>query len=254
MRRAIILAFGLAVLVAPALADLFPAGPEVGPYVINLDGSLVTGGALRDPVNENYDNWRGTSSTPPGSSALLGLYKSGTHEIADDLNMVDVGAGWLNNMGFSVANVDAPGGLVTGAGEFAFYRQSDGTLIDAFAFNLPTFSTPLAALSSTRLTFGAGALTALNIFLPADIYASVTWTSATFDGAGGTVDNLGIQIRGPINTGTSTDLLIDVTAGSGFNFGGNPPANTALFIHSDFTPEPASLLLLALGGLLLRRR
>jgi len=255
MKRAIELALAMAFLVVPALGGLYPAGPEGAPCVINLDGSPAgPGGGTRDPINENYDNWRSSTSTPPGASALLGLYKSGTAEIADDLNMVNVGAGWLNTMGFSVANVDAPGGLVTGTGEIRFYRQSDSSFIKGFAFNLPTFATPLAASSSLRLSFGAGALTSLNTFLPANIYTSIKWTGATFNGAGGTVDNLGIQIRGPINTGTSGDLLINVTTNSTFNFGGNPAANTAFFVKSDFTPEPGALSLLALGGLVLLRR
>jgi MYXO-CTERM domain-containing protein len=205
----------------------------------------VQGGGLR-VVGTNYDNW-----TNPGSN-LLGLYNSAGNEIADDLHMVGVGAGLLNDMGLNVANVNGTSNLTGGTMVVRFYQFSTGNFISGFNTNLPALA--LAAGGSSRLSFGANALTALNIFLPADVYCSLQLTNITWSGAG-TIANAGIQVRGPIITGTSADGMIDVTnAGATIAFGGNPAANTGIFIKTDTVPAPGAFALLGLGGLVAARR
>ncbi len=257
MRNALLGAMSMAVLAATAQAQLILPGHEAGAYVIRLDGTIVPPGGPGAPrvVSENYDNWRAASSTPPGVSALLGLYASNGNEIADDLNMVGLsGAGLLSSMGLSVANMQPAGGgtLVTGSGTIRFYRQSDTGFIGGFNFNLPTLNAAPGA--SFRLSFAPGSLEPLSImFSTPNIYASIQYTAATYTGPGGVTD-VGIQLRGPLNTGTSSDNLYNVPGFTSFNFGGNPPANTALFIMTNSVPAPGALALLGLGGLFAARR
>lgn len=250
MKNAIALLLVAGLCGAASAQSVLP-GYEGPSYVINLDGS-VAGGESTSAVNENYDNWRAAAQS--GASNLTGLFVTGNHEIADDLNMINVGAGLLDSCGFAVANANgATGSVFTGgAGTIRFYRQSDGGYINGFNFNLPALT--LAPGASSRISFAAGSLTSLNVFLPSSIYASLQITSVT--GTGGfTIANAGHQLRAPINTGTSTDVLYDVTAGGGgFNFGGNPLANSAWFIKTDNVPAPGSIALLGIGGLVATRR
>lgn len=233
---------------AAASAQTLLPGAETGHYVINLDGSIA-GGESGAVVNENYDNWR--AAAQGGASNLLGLYNTAGRELADDLNMINVGAGWLDSCGFSVANANGPAGsaLTGGSGTVRFYRQSDGGFIDGFNFNLPALN--LAPGTSSRISFAAGALASLEIYLPSAIFASVQYSTLT--GTGGfTIANAGQQIRGPINTGSSTDALWD--DGAGFNFGGSPAANSAWFVKTDNVPAPGSIALMGIAGLVAGRR
>lgn len=257
MKRMLAAALGLFA-VSAALADspqVITSGiSESTPIRIDLNGNVLPDelGTGQRTVNENYDNWRSSTSTPPGSSALLGLFAAGGDEIADDLSMVAVGAGLLNDMGINVANANGPtGSTLTGGSMTIRFYNGGGTFISGFTATLPALA--LGPGASSRIFFGANALTSLNINLPATCFVSMQLTTVT--GAGGfTLANAGYQIRGPINTGSSTDALIDVTTNTTFNFGGSPAANTGLYIKTDNVPEPASLGLIALGGLALLRR
>jgi MYXO-CTERM domain-containing protein len=204
-----------------------------------------------------YDNW----TAPP--TALTGLFTTGGTEIADDLNMQPIGAGWLDNLGFAVANSNGAAGssFTGGVVKISFYRQSNGSVIlsnggfTGFTANLPTLA--LAPGGSSRISFGPDALKSLGWFFDtANIFASLQIQSVT--GTGGfTLANAGMQTRSGGTIGTSADNMFSFgpTPPTGnFNFGGNPVANSAWFIDVDNVPGPGSLSLLALGGLVAARR
>jgi len=236
---------GFVSLAAAAFAG--PVIPDNRPLVNSINAIAVG----EDVVDGNravlrYDNW-----TNPGS-LLTGLFRAGTDEIADDCTLVGMsGPETLDTMGINCANIDAPSNLTGGQLAIRFYDLVGGTFIGGFNANLPVVA--LAAGGSTRLSFADGALTGLNITIPATgVYISQQWVSATFSGAGA-LSNLGYQTRGPINLGSSTDNLYNVTLGGGsFNFAGAPVANTGLKLST--VPEPASLGLLVIGALALIRR
>jgi hypothetical protein len=176
------------------------------------------------------------------------VFAAGSNEIADDLAMIPFGGGsLLDTMGINCANVTAASNLTGGQLAVRFYNNLGG-FISGFNANLPALA--LAAGGSTRLSFASGALLGLNISLTQNCYVSLQWNSATFSGAG-TLADLGFQTRGPINVGSSTDNLINVTTNTAFNFGGNPLANTGIFVQ---TPAPSGLALLGLSGLIAGRR
>lgn len=253
-RLAMSVAVVLAAFAGSARASLIPAGIDMGTLTIDLQGNIVDEPIGTRAVNENYDNFRSSTSTPAGGSNFLGVLNVGGNEIADDLNMVSVGAGWLDSMGLTVANSGCTtGNLTGGAGAVRFYNQVGGTFISGFNFTLPALAIPNNG--GSRISFAAGALTSLNIFLPANVFVSTQFTSMTFSSVNCNMGaNAGVQIRGPINTGTSTDQLINVTTNTPFNFGGNPAANMGYFIKTNDVPEPASLAMLGLGALVLIRR
>lgn len=236
------IAFGLlavAGIAASALAGpILPAAPEQGSLVIDLNGNIVEDISPAVDVTR-YDNW----TNPP--SALTGVFNTGGAEIADDLNMT--GMGHLGNVGVNIANTGTTAWAATGgSGIIRFYRQSDGSFIGGFGFNLPALN--LAVNSSTRLQFGDGALAGLNIWLDTtNIFMSVQYTALN----GASLATVGMQTRGPVGIGTSTDNMINVGSGN-FNFNGAPLANGGLKVA--IVPTPASLALLGLGGLAAARR
>lgn len=250
----------IAVLLGLLAVAVVQAGPISGAPIptVSLQAQVAlddyTGDGSR-VVSTNYDNW----TSPP--SALTGLFRSGSDEIADDLTTVGVvGAGLLDDMGINLANIDAASRLVSGDMAIRFYRLDNGNFISGFlaSYNLSSLSGGgLAANSSIRLFFGAGALQSLAIQLPnsgvSGVYVSLQHNTAVFQ-AGGTLANLGLQTRGPVGVGSSTDMMINVTTATSFNFGGAPVANTGIYLKTDSVPEPATLSLLALGGLALLRR
>lgn len=234
----------LAGLAASAVAFAAPIGAS-GPLAGTVTGQLDGGTSSRASVTI-YDNW-----TSPGS-ALVGAFVAGTDEIADDCTTT--GGGLLTSMGFNIGNANGATGTTLTGGQVAirFYDLGTGNFISGFNANLPALS--LAPGSYSRISFADGALDSLNINIPATgVYVSTQVNSTTWTG-GGTSANVGYELKAPILVGSSADVLFDVTTASSFNFGGNPKANTAYFLHVA-VPEPTSLALLALGGLLgLRRR
>lgn len=257
MKRFYIVAAALA-LAAPVLAVPIytPAAdarnlPTIDAILLDENGG---GGPSSRVISEQYDNWR--AAAQGGASNLTSLFGAGTDEIADDLTFAGppLGVGLLSTCGFNVANFNGPAGSTLTGGQMAirFYRLDTGLFIGGFNANLPALA--LGVGGSSRLSFADGALESLLIFLPAPgVHMSLQVNTLT--GTGGfTVANAGYQTRAPINTGTSTDNMINVTTNTTFNFNGNPLANGGLFIKTNDIPEPASLGLLLVGALAFLRR
>ncbi len=235
----------LAILAFSTLMPGISLGIDIPAFVVD-DSYTGTGGSSSEVVTRVYDNW-----TNP-NAALTSVFLAGGDEIGDDLSLVGVaGAGILDNMGINVANADAPSNYTGGQVAVRFYTLG-GALISGFNANLPALT--LAAGGSVRLQFAAGALTSLGIAIPpAGVRVSLQHNTATFSGAG-SLANLGFQTRGPNNVGSSTDEFLNVTTNTTFNFGGNPIANTGIFLDTSDVPEPSALSLLALAGLAIFRR
>lgn len=244
---------------AAAAAVATPIIPNNAPLIntvsaFAVDEDWTGGGAGPRAVSEQYDNWR--AAAQGGASNLTSVFVAGTNEIADDLTFggPPLGVGLLSTCGINIANANGPTGSTLTGGQLAvrFYRLDDGTFINGFNANLPALA--LAPGGSSRLSFPDGALESFNMFLPASgVYMSLQVNTLT--GTGGfTTANAGYQTRGPINTGSSTDNMINVTTNSNFNFAGNPLANGGLFVKTNDVPEPASFGLLLVGALAFFRR
>jgi hypothetical protein len=256
MRRFLLLISAFAAFSSAATAEIIhPVVGEAPEIMIDLNGNVLDEGAQGPRVvARTYDDW-----TSPGTT-LQGLYASGASEVGDNLNQIPVGAGWLDNMGVSVANANGPVGstLTGGGGTIRFYSQdANRTFIGGFNFTMPALS--LGPGFSARLQFSPGALKPLNLFLPQNVWVTTQFTTVT--GTGGfAIANAGVQVRNPPIVGSSTDVMWDRTAdstppfSSDFNFGGAPVANMAYYLDTDNVPEPATLTLLGLGALAFIRR
>ncbi len=256
MSKTIVGMLALAGLAGAANAQTFLSTTDIGHYQFDR----LTGGLIRQ-VDDNAFDPRVTGdryrnfSAPPSSLQAVYSHGIGTQN-GDDISMVAPGAGKLADMGFSIANNNGAGQrLALVNGTIRFY---DSSLAFLGGF---TYTADLAAILggggldggfSVRLSFGAGALTGLNLFIPTAAYVTQSFDSATVTGGGSTA-NLGQQVRNPVAIGSSTNNFIfqnNIIAGPIGNF----PANLSYFINTDNVPTPGALALLGVGGLLASRR
>lgn len=246
--KTILSVFVLAGTASVAMAD------DMGWYTVDRAtgaGSRVIESEIGDRVQgDRYRNWAAPSN-------LLAHFETGQGtRNGDDINMVAPGAGLLSDMGFSVANTSATAGqgLTFVRTTIEFFDIGGNNLGGFFSdLNMVGFfgAGGLAAGSSVRLNFGAGALTGLNLYIPNAAFVTQTFTGATWLAGGA---GIGQQIRNAPVLGTSADGLI--IGGSYVNspFAGNPVGNMSYFIQTDNVPAPGVLALLGLGGIVAGRR
>lgn len=230
---------------------------DIGEYRINRATGAVVAADFNDRVvNQVYANWQAPST-------LQGVLTTGLNRLDGDDTFLSAanGAGWLDDMGFSLANTNAAGSTARITGFSATIQFFDNvTLTNLGGFTSSSSLTSLsggglAAQSSVRLSFGAGSLKSLNIFLPRNIITTVTITAVTFGaGTGNNSSLVGQQVRNAPATGTSTDSVILNGSVVPSPFGGNPAGNFSFFINTDNIPTPGSLALLGLAGIAAGRR
>ncbi len=213
-------------------------------------------------VTAGYDNWTSPATGVTSLFPTAGLPGGGAggDEIADDLTLAGAapGVGRVSTIGWNIANPTAAGSgtniltatmvirLYTSTGALILTNQGFG----GFSFNVG-FGAGLGPQVSTRIQ--SNDLGNNSWFIPGATGVFMSIQTAAMTGTGG-LAAVGYQTRGPIIIGSSTDSLIDVTTSTAFNFGGNPLANTGLYLNTDNVPAPASFALLGLGGLIAARR
>ena len=154
-------------------------------------------------------------------------------EVADDLHMLSAGT----MVEFKFAYHDGGAGASTATVNFYANNPSD--------FPLPGGSPPASLIASYSLTGLPGpgewivTVPVSAQALPVDVWMGVIFPAS----------DVGLLTYSPPTVGSSHDIY--ALYGQGYWFGGSPPANFGLEVS---TPEPGSLLLLALTGLFLRRR
>lgn len=212
-----------------------------------------------DSTTRVYDEW----TSPP--SSLVGILPVGDVEHADDVTMLPAAVnGTLSNMGFAVANAAATGSgknLTGGQVAISFYDAATGSPIlngggfGGFTANLPALN--LAPGSSSRIQFGAGALTSLGWVFPTNsVSISLQFLSVT--GTGGfAMGDAGVQLRNGGTIGSSTDevkALLPVFGATPLSWGGAPWADMAWYVDTTAVPTPGTAALLGLGALGVARR
>jgi hypothetical protein len=233
----------------------------VGIQTYRTNGTSGTAVAVLDHVG-GEDPSKTEAGVYPGAGtlastgAIQGLFTTGLNKLwGDDLHMNATGL--LGTCGFSIANTstaDTALGKITG--DIQFFRKSDLTFIDGFNWNIDFGAAGLAPQSSSRVSFADGALESIGIILDTpDVYMTGEFTSATV--VAGSEDPeaiIGIQIRNPAGGAaapgaSSADALVINGTPTNSPFGGNPVANTSLFVRVSPVPEPACLSALAIAGL-----
>jgi len=220
MKR-IVVVMVVALVAAPAMADVVTPTPFEATV-----SSYGDQGGRTIPVYDNTVNGTGF------------YYNHGGLEVGDDLEMT--AGGLVDHITFGYYDLADDGAIVTSA-DIRFY--------DMAAFVGDGTDVPLATYTVGDLP-GEGAWTVgVDLEAPFDAVPQHVVMSAQFDN---TV-NCGLLIYDPPVLGASQDMFwINDGTGNWYWFGGDPRANLCLAV--EVVPEPASLVLLALGGVLLRRR
>jgi len=264
--RSSVLSFASLALSASSLT--FAAAPGAAPEIEGLDAQLVMSVSMDNMGSWGTANPREAVSVYDNTTApqAAGVYLNGgavsgiTDLVADDTT--PTASGILDEFSFGVANTD-PAASFSARPRIRFWAAdgvggAPGTLIGGFTFNPITFSPN----SLNLFTTGTG-LAANNINLP----AGTLWWGMTFDNAGGAsatnaqLNLLGQILIDPPSIGSSNGALSWESSGPGSFFVSNPsgsninaaPVSNIAWEYS-LVPEPASLSLLGLGGLMVLAR
>jgi len=234
-------------------------------YSVGVNGGVHISAASPGSTYSNVTNFTGFDYANGGAGPdPANAANTITTLVADDIHML--GPATITQFTFSVSN-DSADQDTSARPRVRFYQTNGagggpGTNITGFSFN------PIAF---THNSIGLFTGTIAPLVLPKDF-----WVGITFDnnaGATGALDSdlnlLGQGIFDPPNVGTSQDRAFQTT-GPGSFLSNNPPGTTFDFGHSSnasnpvanfgwefvgtLLPEPASMSVLALGGLMALRR
>ncbi len=223
MKKALAI-LAITVIAVPAMANLVTttATPFSGGVAYYGDQSAGT-------TNPVYDNTVNSSGY---------YYNTNGLEEGDDLEMT--AGGQMDHFAFGYYDPSGDGAVTTSA-EVRFY--------DIATFVGDGTDTPIVSYTVTDLPGEGGWIVGVDLDTPSPVLPANIVMSVQLDNA---VD-AGLLIYDPPTIGASQDMFwLNDGTGNWYYFGGNPVANFALEV--EMVPEPASLALLALGGLALLRR
>jgi hypothetical protein len=220
------LAFAIiAVLAGSALAEVMPlAGPSVA---LNGAGTAVARGDIV------YDN----------TATVLGAYSSTNLQFVWGDDPVLTAGGILDDFTLSIFNSSSSAGpLLTATIAVEFYDNADpANPVDLGGFSGDVeWTGGLAQGYYSAVSWSDLSMLETPIELPTNVLVLQQVTALT-----GTASKLGVVYAYPPTVGTSA---------AGFYTNGTWTTTNGGFYQIGVIPEPASIILLALGGLLLRRR
>ena len=229
------LVFAVLTMAMPAQGHLsLQTAEQVKGYAVRAQHQLASPGTVVYSNISNGPTGGYSQAYPPAS------------EIGDELLMT--AGGILDSVDFSVYNgASSAGPLQTADLILNFYNQVGVSFVWA------------GGLTFNGVDFGVGGLPAgyFSTFSLSNISAVSTITltndvlaTLTISNLGGGANRVGQVLMNPPTVGSSTDDFYK--DGLWYWFGGNPVAN--FYWQIDVVPEPATLSLLALGGLAMMRR
>jgi len=243
MKKVLLLGVVLA-LGATARADLQFESPNFwGSMRVDAVTGVVSPEAGTRAIYDVYNNTSSSANAAFSSTDLTSVWGD---------NVVTVGTGLLKENAFTVYNSSSSAGpLLTAQVAIDFYRNSDSSYIGGYTTNPISFGGGAGLAAGFYTIINVTGLDSLNIVLDTtDLIVTQTVLNPT-----GTASRLGWASLNPVTIGSSPISFYADSATVGaagfYNLSGGTPANLGYRIA---VPEPTTLALLALGGVLALRR
>ncbi|MDX2148466.1 MAG: hypothetical protein SFZ23_13185 [Planctomycetota bacterium] len=209
------------------------------PRHIEANPNTTGGTSPAENIVRNYDNFNQPTS-------LVFAYRTGSREIADDLQLAQWGPGVVADVGWTVFNASSTNTLASVRATIRFY-DADRQFLFA---DSGVFTPNLAPGRGARYITTGGAYVPAAISTSRNMFMSIQFSESV----GVAIDDLGTRYGGPIGVGDSSRFIYDFTNNQQIDLGDTPQANLGFFLYSVPAPGATTFVALALTPLARRRR
>ncbi|MDX2146909.1 MAG: hypothetical protein SFZ23_05255 [Planctomycetota bacterium] len=192
-----------------------------------------------------YDNW-----TPPlpGRTVLNSVLRVGRDEIGDDLNLTNYQDGFIDGMGWTIANLSTTNQITSYRERLTWIDRDTSQILGSVTYGGEPLREPIPPGARFRVDIPSS-----SVRVP--VRPRMYFTIQYFDVVGASVDDIGLLYGGPTTVGSSSRFIRNFTTGQDIDLGGSNQ-NLGFYIRVRPIPAPGVCAagLFAFGALATRRR